>query len=103
MAVVEETVTLDVIARRLDELQTEQRALREEVRNNTGLALPVLGRGHRVEQHVEEIRRHMYEIRDDLKLMIKSEIMGRFPHVKTRLDKELDRLWESMAEKRRRT
>jgi len=86
----EEAVPLEFIARKLDDIQAEQRAIRKDIRDVTKVALSTLDHGRRVERNLAELRRHLDEIRDDIELVVKSEIMGRFADVETRLDARLD-------------
>jgi hypothetical protein len=70
------TVTLELIAEQLTRVIDEQRAQRLELR--------------RFSETQMEFARAQRAIRDDLELMIKTEIGGLFAHLETRLEQRID-------------
>lgn len=59
------------------------KAIRREQEEHRTLLLGLIDQGRRSE-------RRMSEMRDDLELMIKSELMGRLTHFETQMDEKLD-------------
>lgn len=76
-----EEITLDFIGRSLLALHDEMRGLRNEMQDvrkeNRDMRTIVL-------QSIDQVRR----VRDDLELMICSEMMGRTAHFETQLDRQ---------------
>jgi len=63
------------------------KTIRREQEEHRTLLLGVIDQGRRLE-------RRMSEMRDDLELMIKSELMGRLTHFETRMDEKLEQAFE---------
>jgi hypothetical protein len=80
-------VNLDLIGKIMLEMQGELRSLRAEQRDLRTLVLAQVEQGRRVERRVGELR-------DDLELMIKAELMGRLGHFETQMEHRLDALAE---------
>ena len=63
------------------------KAIRREQEEHRTLLLGLIDQGRRSE-------RRMSEMRDDLELMIKSELMGRLTHFETQMDQKLEQAFE---------
>lgn len=72
-----ETVDLTFIGKTLQAMQTEQRQVRKDLADIRHLALAI------VEQHNRSDRR-LIDVKDELELMIRAEIMGRLANFETR-------------------
>lgn len=86
--------TLDrrLVLRRLDDIQTEQRVIRQEIR---GVRDEAQNAGLLVLKNTDDTRRldrRVGELVDDLEVIIKAEIGGRFAHLETRVEEALDRV-----------
>ncbi len=86
--------TLDwrLVLRRLDDIQTEQRVIRQEIR---GVREEAQSAGVLVLKNTDYVRRldrRIGELVDDLEIIIKAEIGGRFAHLETRVEEALDRV-----------
>jgi len=84
------SVTLDRLFRLLQEIQAEQREQRAEQRDMRSLLLAQVDHGRRVE-------RRLSELRDDLELMFKSEMMGRLGNFETGIERRLGDLEERIG------
>jgi len=80
-------VTLDFLGRVLSEIQADQRQQRTDLSDIRSLVLAQIEYSRRVE-------RRLSEVRDDLEMMFKSEIMGRFSNFEMRLERRVDELLE---------
>ena len=63
------------------------KTIRREQDEHRSLLLGLIDQGRRVE-------RRMSEMRDDLELMIKSELMGRLTHFEIRMDEKIEHAFE---------
>jgi hypothetical protein len=75
----------ELIVRGLDEqrgLRSEQQVLRREVSEMRSLVLSVSDQVRRMDRHVAEVR-------DDIELMVKAELMGRLGHFEAQLEHRL--------------
>jgi hypothetical protein len=59
--------------------------IRKEVRDVRTLALQLVDRGDRLERHMVEIERRLADAKDDMALMVKSELMGALGSFETRI------------------
>lgn len=84
------SVTLDRLFWLLQEIQTEQREQRVELRDMRSLLLAQVDYGRRVE-------RRLSELREDLELMFKSELMGRLGNFEIGIERRLDDLEERVG------
>jgi hypothetical protein len=91
-----EAVTLDLLGRLVREIQAEQRATREQRREEVTVLRALVDRMSRVDRHIAELR-------DDLELMIRSELMGQLGYLRTQTEQNLDALAERMEALERRT
>jgi uncharacterized protein (UPF0335 family) len=90
-----EAVTLDLLGRLVREIQAEQRATREQRREEVTVLRALVDRVGRVDRHIAELR-------DDLELMIRSELMGQLGHLRTETEQNLDALAERVEALERR-
>ena len=72
-----DTVDLAFIGKSLERLQQEQREVRRELTDIRQLALAIVDQNNRTDRHIGELK-------DELSLMVKSEIMGRLANFETR-------------------
>lgn len=72
-----DTVDLTFIGRTLEAIQREQREARKELGDIRQLALGIVDQGHRTD-------RRIVDMKDEIELMIKAEIMGRLANFETR-------------------
>lgn len=82
-----EPVTLDLLGLLLRDVQTEQRELRTAQREQLKLLLGLVEQGRRTDRHVTELR-------DDLELMLRAEMMGSLGHLRNGIERELSALTE---------
>ena len=85
-----ENVDLNLLAKLCQQTLAELRSLRTDVNDVRHLVLQNVDYTRRVE-------RRMGEIGDDLELMIKAEIGGRFAHLETRIENTLSGLSERVT------
>ena len=90
-----EAVTLELLGRMVREIQAEQRSTREQRREEVAVLRALVDRVGRVD-------RHMNELRDDLELMIRSELMGQLGHWRMQTEQNLDALAERVESLERR-
>ncbi|MBV9748825.1 MAG: hypothetical protein JO157_08415 [Acetobacteraceae bacterium] len=64
------SVTLDPLFRLLQDIQTEQRQQRAELRDQRSLLLAEVEQGRRLERRLGDVDRRLSELRDDLELML---------------------------------
>ena len=81
---------ITLLARLAEQTLSELRLLRKDVADVRTLALQNTDFARRVDRRVGELK-------DDLELMIKSELMGQLAHVESRLETSLDTLSERVA------
>jgi len=82
-------VTLEFIAKQLEKVLDEQRDMRNEMRR---LAENQMSTARAVESsrdNTESLRRTVEAMREDLRLMIRTEIGGLFAHLETRLEHQI--------------
>jgi hypothetical protein len=72
-----DTVDLTFIGKSLEKLQQEQREVRRGLTDIRQLALAIVDQHNRTDRHIGELK-------DELGLMVKSEIMGRLANFETR-------------------
>lgn len=77
--------TLDLLGRILREIQAEQRRHRVELSDVRTLVLAQVEQGRRMDRHITELR-------DDMKVMLKAEIMGSMGNYRTLVDHRVDEL-----------
>ena len=82
-----EPVSLELLGKLLLDMQREQRAQRAEMREQRTLLVGLVELGRRTD-------RHLTELRDDLELMLKAELMGRLGHFETRIEHHISALAE---------
>jgi hypothetical protein len=88
----ETIVDLQFIARQLERVLDEQRALRQETGDVRNLVIGLADQNRRLD-------RKLSDIQADLELMIKSELGGRLANMESRLEARTDRQIESLLER----
>lgn len=83
-------VDLTLLTKLAEQTLSEVRQLRKEVADVRTLALQSTEFTRRMERRVNELK-------DDLELMLKSELMGQLTHVETRLEASIDALSERVS------
>ncbi len=83
-------VDLTLLTKLAEQTLSEVRQLRKEVADVRTLALQGTEFTRRMERRVNELK-------DDLELMLKSELMGQLTHVETRLEASIDALSERVS------
>ena len=73
----------------------EQAAIRRENREIRSLLLSMAEQGRRLEQRMGNLERRIDDLKDDLELMLKAELMGRLGHSKPRL-RPGSQLWRTV-------
>ena len=72
-----DTIDLTFIGKSLEKLQSEQREVRRELTDIRQLALAIVDQNNRTDRRIGELK-------DELGLMVKAEIIGRIAHFETR-------------------
>src|SRR5271170_1542882 len=90
-------VTLEMIQSLVLQVLDEQRASRLEMRAIHRECGDIRGLTLALSDKVRRLSRDMHEIKDDLWIMLKAEIMGRSGHFETQYDSRLDVLSERIA------
>jgi len=72
----------------------EHAATRRELADIRGLTLALNDKVQRLDRSVLEMKRDMHEVKDDIWIMLKSELMGRQGQYETRVDLRIDALEE---------
>lgn len=75
-----DAVTLDLLGRLVWEMQSEQRATREQRREGVAVLRALVDRAGRVDRHIAELR-------DDLELMVRSELVGQLGQLRTQVER----------------
>ena len=68
------------------------RDIRREMTDQRTLLLAIVDQGQRLERRMGELDRRMGEMKDDIELMLKAELMGRMGNFESRFEDRLDRL-----------
>lgn len=79
------TVTLDMIGRLLREVQTDVRQNRRDVEIMLPVITSLVEQGRRTERNISELK-------DDLELMLRAELMGSVGHFRNQLERQLEEL-----------
>jgi DNA repair exonuclease SbcCD ATPase subunit len=92
-----EEVTLDFIAKQLERVLDEQSAMREAIEHAIDEQAAMRTELRRMAENqmmtarsLENTRNSIEHLRDDLELMIRTEIGGLFAHLETRLERRID-------------
>ena len=96
------SVTLERLFRLLQDIQAEQREQRTELRDVRSVLLAQVEQGRRLERRLGDVDRRVSELRDDLKLMLKAELMGRLGYLETQIGHRFDELGNRLTELRGR-
>jgi hypothetical protein len=68
------------------------RDIRREMTDQRALLLALVEQGQRLERRMGELERRISEIKDDIEIMLKAELMGRMGNFETRFEQRLDDL-----------
>jgi hypothetical protein len=79
-------VTLELLQTLMLQSLDQHAATRREIADIRGLALALNDKVQRLEPTLLETRRDMHEIKDDIWIMLKAELMGRLGNFETRID-----------------
>ena len=82
-----DTVDLNLLAHLANQTLTEMRDMRRELNDVRTLTLLTSEQTRRLDRRISELR-------DDLELMLKSEIMGSLTHFETRMERSMTALAE---------
>jgi len=66
-----------------------QAGIKREIANIRGLTLGLSDKVQRLDRSVNEVKRDLHEIKDDIWIMLKSELMGRRGNFETRVEARL--------------
>ncbi len=91
-------VTLELLGQILRDVQRELREMRRERRVDMELVTDLVRRVNRVDTHVGQVDGHIGDLRSDLELMIRAELMGRLGQFETTVDHRLDWHEERIAD-----
>lgn len=78
-------VSLDMIGRLLREVQADVRQNRRDVETMLPVITSLVEQGRRTERHIAELK-------DDLELMIRAELMGSLGNFRNRVERDLEEL-----------
>ena len=92
-----DAVDLTLLATLTRQTLDEVRELRREVSDVRRLALLTSDFTRRLDGRINDFDRRLAEMRDDVELMLKSELMGSFAHLETRLERSIDKLGERVT------
>lgn len=81
-----DTVDLNFLASLSERILNEQRELRSDVADLRRAVLQLIDKAQRHERRFDELERRIVETKDDMELMIRSELMGRMAHFETRME-----------------
>ncbi len=87
----DDPVTLEFIGRTMLAMQVEMRELRREVGDIRSLTLLTVDQVRRTDRHVTELK-------DELELIIKAEVMGRIGLFESGVEKQLSELRDRVEE-----
>jgi len=83
-------VTLEMLQVLIQRSLDEQKTLRREVGEVRSLAVALAEQGRRIERRVAEVR-------DDIEVMVKAELMGRLGHFEAQLEARLESIEDRLA------
>ena len=92
-----ETVDLSFLAKLSQQIISELGALRREVGEVRSLALGTVDYVRRVDQRIADSDRRSTELRDDIELMVKAELGGRFAHFEAQVEHTLGSIQDRLA------
>jgi uncharacterized protein YicC (UPF0701 family) len=71
------------------DIQLELKDMRREMGDVRGLTLDLSDKVQRLDRSINEVKRDMHDIKDDIWIMLKSELMGRQGNFETRVEARL--------------
>lgn len=84
------TVTLEMLGRMIREFQVEQRETRRELDTMRSLLLALVEQGRRTERRITELK-------DDLELMIRAELMGQMTRLERAFERRIDPIEDRLS------
>jgi len=81
----------------MSSLRAEVGVIREENGSIRTVLLGLVEQGRRTERRVAELDRRLDEVKDDMELMIRSEMMGRLGNFEVRFERRLEEMAETIA------
>lgn len=73
------------------------REIRAELREHRSMLLLLAENGRQLDRRISGVERRIDELKTDLELMLKSELMGRLAHFETRIEQMVE---QRLAERR---
>ncbi len=80
-----DTVDLNFLASLSERILSEQREIRNDLADMRRAVLQLIDKAQRHERRFDELEHRIVETKDDLGLMIRSELMGRMANFETRM------------------
>jgi hypothetical protein len=74
----------------LEMLQALMQKMLNETGDLKGLVLALTEQQRRLERRIGDVDRRLGEVRDDIEVMLKAELMGRMGHFETRIEARLE-------------
>jgi hypothetical protein len=85
-------VSLELVQSLIERGLSEHAATRREMADMRTLLLGLNDKVNRLDRKVDEMRREMHEVKDDIELMLKAELMGRMGNFETRIEASIEEL-----------
>jgi hypothetical protein len=89
--------TLELLQSLMLQGLNEQREMRREVGDQRSLLLALAEQGQRLDRRMGDLERRMGEMREDIELMLKAELMGRMGNFEAQVGHRLDALADRVA------
>jgi hypothetical protein len=89
--------TLELLQSLMLQSLNEQRGMRREVGEQRSLLLALADQGQRLDRRMGDLERRMGEMREDIELMLKAELMGRMGNFEVQVGHRLDELTDRVA------
>jgi uncharacterized protein YhaN len=89
--------TLELLQNLMLQSLNEQREMRREMGEQRSLLLALADQGQRLDHRMSDVERRMGEMRDDIELMLKTELMGRMGMFEAQVGHRLDELTDRVA------
>nr|WP_294503507.1 hypothetical protein [uncultured Rhodopila sp.] len=74
------------------DIKREMKDMRREMGDVRGLTLALSDKVERLDRSINEVKRDMHDIKDDIWIMLKAELMGRQGNFETRVEARLAEL-----------
>jgi hypothetical protein len=89
--------TLELLQSLMLQSLNEQREMRREVGEQRSPLLALAEQGQRLDRRMGDVERRMGEMREDIELMLKAELMGRMGNFEVVVEHRLDELTDRVA------